>query len=214
MSQTGVVSESLAPAVVQTAGAADYFALLKPRVMSLVVFTGLVGIVVAPSGLHPVLAFTALLCIAVGAGASGAINMWFDADIDAKMRRTQNRPVPAGRVQDGYRPGRGYELLPVWELTFRRGEAHETWRARVDADTDLGPEERAAAMDGVNPLYIPRNHKVEEALEAASQRGDLEPTHSLLELFADPYNPRDGREEYSLPATPEFTSCYRTFCGT
>ncbi|MEX0582054.1 MAG: heme o synthase, partial [Sneathiella sp.] len=76
----------------------DYFALLKPRVMSLVVFTGLVGLVVAPGNLHPVLAITALLCIAVGAGASGAINMWFDADIDAVMERTQERPIPAGHV--------------------------------------------------------------------------------------------------------------------
>ncbi|MAL78632.1 MAG: protoheme IX farnesyltransferase [Sneathiella sp.] len=76
----------------------DYFALLKPRVMSLVVFTGLVGLVVAPGSLHPVLAFTALLCIAVGAGASGAINMWYDADIDTVMERTKERPIPAGRV--------------------------------------------------------------------------------------------------------------------
>ncbi|MZR29233.1 protoheme IX farnesyltransferase [Sneathiella sp. DP05] len=76
----------------------DYFALLKPRVMSLVVFTGLVGLVVAPGEIHPVLAFTALLCIAIGAGASGAINMWYDADIDAVMERTKERPIPAGRV--------------------------------------------------------------------------------------------------------------------
>ncbi|HUD51990.1 MAG TPA: heme o synthase [Parvibaculum sp.] len=76
----------------------DYFELLKPRVMSLVVFTGLVGLVVAPGHINPVIAFTALLCIAIGAGASGALNMWYDADIDAKMARTANRPVPAGRV--------------------------------------------------------------------------------------------------------------------
>ncbi len=80
------------------ARAADYFALLKPRVMSLVVFTGLVGLVLAPGNLHPVLAFTALLCIAIGAGASGAINMWYDADIDAVMARTQGRPIPQGRI--------------------------------------------------------------------------------------------------------------------
>ncbi len=77
---------------------ADYFALLKPRVMSLVVFTGLVGMVLAPGSLHPVLAITALLCIAIGAGASGAINMWYDADIDAVMTRTQSRPIPQGRI--------------------------------------------------------------------------------------------------------------------
>ena len=77
---------------------ADYFALLKPRVMSLVVFTGLVGMVLAPGSLHPVLAITALLCIAIGAGASGAINMWYDADIDAVMSRTKARPIPQGRI--------------------------------------------------------------------------------------------------------------------
>jgi protoheme IX farnesyltransferase len=83
------------------ASVGDYIALLKPRVMSLVVFTALVGLSVAPGSLHPVTAFTALLCIAVGAGASGALNMWFDADIDAKMTRTARRPVPAGRIQPG-----------------------------------------------------------------------------------------------------------------
>ena len=76
----------------------DYFELLKPRVMSLVIFTGLVGLVVAPGTINPVLAIVALLCIAVGAGASGSLNMWYDADIDAHMKRTANRPVPAGRV--------------------------------------------------------------------------------------------------------------------
>jgi len=81
------------------AGVGDYFELMKPRVMSLVVFTALVGLAVAPGHLHPVLVFTALLCIAVGAGAAGALNMWYDADIDAVMARTADRPVPAGRVQ-------------------------------------------------------------------------------------------------------------------
>jgi protoheme IX farnesyltransferase len=81
------------------AGAGDFVALMKPRVMSLVVFTALTGLLVAPGHLHPVLAFTALLCIAVGAGAAGALNMWYDADIDAVMSRTVGRPIPAGRVQ-------------------------------------------------------------------------------------------------------------------
>src|ERR1700757_1853479 len=80
------------------AGVGDYLALLKPRVMSLVVFTALVGMVVAPVHLHPVLGFFALLCIAVGAGAAGALNMWYEADIDALMKRTAKRPIPAGRV--------------------------------------------------------------------------------------------------------------------
>ena len=79
----------------------DYIALLKPRVMSLVVFTALVGLAVAPGSLHPITAFTALLCIAVGAGASGALNMWYDADIDKVMTRTARRPVPAGKVRPG-----------------------------------------------------------------------------------------------------------------
>jgi protoheme IX farnesyltransferase len=86
--------------VVQADGArvADYAALLKPRVMSLVVFTGFVGLYLAPGHLNPVLAAIAILCIAVGAGASGAINMWYDRDIDAVMTRTMKRPIPDGRV--------------------------------------------------------------------------------------------------------------------
>jgi protoheme IX farnesyltransferase len=76
----------------------DYFQLLKPRVMSLVIFTALVGIVVAPGAVHPVIAAAALLAVAVGAGASGALNMWWDADIDAVMSRTATRPIPTGRI--------------------------------------------------------------------------------------------------------------------
>ncbi|MDJ0930265.1 heme o synthase [Breoghania sp.] len=81
-----------------TGSVGDYFALLKLRVMSLVIFTALVGIILAPGGVHPVLAATALLCIAIGAGASGALNMWYDADIDRVMSRTAKRPIPAGRI--------------------------------------------------------------------------------------------------------------------
>lgn len=77
----------------------DYFALLKPRVMSLVVFTAMVGMFLAPGGIHPVIAVISILCIAIGAGASGALNMWYDADIDAIMSRTRNRPIPAGRME-------------------------------------------------------------------------------------------------------------------
>ena len=84
---------------VSEASVADYVALMKPRVMSLVVFTALVGLMIAPGHLHPVLGFAALLCIAIGAGAAGALNMWFDADIDAVMTRTAGRPIPAGRVR-------------------------------------------------------------------------------------------------------------------
>ncbi|MFM9940255.1 MAG: heme o synthase [Hyphomicrobiaceae bacterium] len=76
----------------------DYFALMKPRVMSLVVFTALTGLVAAPGHIHPLLGLIAILAIAVGAGASGALNMWWDADIDARMERTATRPIPAGRI--------------------------------------------------------------------------------------------------------------------
>lgn len=88
----------------------DFFALLKPRVMSLVIFTGLAGIIVAPGGINPVVAFTALLCIAVGAGASGALNMAYEADIDALMTRTATRPVPMGKIAKGDALGFGWTL--------------------------------------------------------------------------------------------------------
>ena len=79
----------------------DYFELLKPRVMSLVIFTAFAGLVVAPGHINPVIGFIAILCIAVGAGASGALNMWYDADIDAIMTRTAGRPIPSGRILPG-----------------------------------------------------------------------------------------------------------------
>ena len=83
------------------ATAGDFLELLKPRVMSLVVFTAFVGMVAAPATLNPVLAIISILAIAIGAGASGALNMWYDADIDAVMSRTRGRPIPSGRVQPG-----------------------------------------------------------------------------------------------------------------
>ena len=92
------------------AGVTDFIALMKPRVMSLVVFTALVGLLVAPGHLHPVLGVGALICIAVGAGAAGALNMWYDADIDALMARTAQRPIPAGRVTRGEALGFGLTL--------------------------------------------------------------------------------------------------------
>jgi protoheme IX farnesyltransferase len=88
----------------------DYIALMKPRVMSLVVFTALVGLLIAPGHLHPVIGFAALLCIAVGAGAAGALNMWYDADIDARMARTAARPIPRGRITCGEAVGFGLTL--------------------------------------------------------------------------------------------------------
>ena len=88
----------------------DFVALLKPRVMSLVVFTGLAGLILAPAPIHPVLGAIAVLCIAVAAGAAGAINMWYDRDIDAVMTRTRNRPIPAGRVDPAEALGFGVVL--------------------------------------------------------------------------------------------------------
>src|ERR1700687_2621163 len=88
----------------------DYFALLKPRVMSLVVFTGLAGMVVAPGTINPLTSFTALLCIAIAAGASGALNMAYDSGIDALMSRTANRPIPAGHIARGEALGFGWTL--------------------------------------------------------------------------------------------------------
>ena len=99
-----------ASALVGEARVGDYIALLKPRVMSLVVFTGLVGLALAPGSIHPVIGFTALLCIAIGAGASGALNMWFEADIDAIMERTRGRPIPQGRIAPGEALGFGATL--------------------------------------------------------------------------------------------------------
>lgn len=92
---------SQTPAFENEAELGDYFALLKPRVMQLVVFTALVGMLAAPVSVHPVIGFASILFVAIGAGASGALNMWWDADIDAVMRRTAKRPIPAGKVQPG-----------------------------------------------------------------------------------------------------------------
>src|SRR6267154_3614531 len=111
------MSEFPAALLARYAGAAvgDYLQILKPRVMSLVVFTGFVGLVLAPGHLHPVLAAIAVLSIAVGAGASGAINMWYDRDIDALMSRTANRPLPAGRVAPDDALGLGV-LLSIFSI--------------------------------------------------------------------------------------------------
>jgi protoheme IX farnesyltransferase len=96
--------------LVSEASVGDYLSLMKPRVMSLVVFTALVGLMIAPGQIHPVLGFTALLCIAIGAGAAGALNMWYDADIDSVMTRTAGRPIPRGRIAPGEAAGFGLTL--------------------------------------------------------------------------------------------------------
>jgi protoheme IX farnesyltransferase len=98
------------PSQGEEAQASDFLALLKPRVMSLVVFTSFVGLWLAPGAMHPMLGFVALLCIAVGAGASASINMWFDADIDAVMKRTRLRPIPQGRISPTDALGLGVTL--------------------------------------------------------------------------------------------------------
>ncbi len=103
---------------ISSAGPRDYFALLKPRVMSLVVLTALAGMMIEPVHVHPLVGFVSLLAIAVGAGASGALNMWYDADIDALMTRTTSRPIPSGRIQPGEALGFGLTLSAFSVLTL------------------------------------------------------------------------------------------------
>jgi protoheme IX farnesyltransferase len=94
----GDIVSPLSPSDFEDSSARDWLMMLKPRVQTLVVYTGLAGLLVAPGHLHPVLAVAAILCITIGAGAAGALNMWYDRDIDAIMRRTRKRPIPAGRI--------------------------------------------------------------------------------------------------------------------
>jgi len=106
------------PSIIGDASPGDYFALLKPRVMSLVMWTALAGVLCAPTPVHPVVGFAALLAIAVGAGAAGALNMWWDADIDALMARTRLRPVPDGRIEPGEARAFGLTLALLAVLTL------------------------------------------------------------------------------------------------
>ena len=114
----------------------DYFALLKPRVMSLVVFTALVGLLAAPVSVNPIIAFASILFVAIGAGASGALNMWWDADIDAVMRRTTKRPIPSGRVQpsEALNLGAALSFLSIMMLAV-------TAAGQKDAYTQRGYQE-------------------------------------------------------------------------
>ena len=110
----------------------DYVQLLKPRVMSLVVFTALTGLVAARAPISPILAAVAVLCIAVGAGASASLNMWYDADIDALMRRTKMRPVPAGKVQAADALGMGvvlglFSVMLIEAVVRRRKGVANPW---------------------------------------------------------------------------------------
>ncbi len=106
MTVQAALAETAAPATEWR----DWFLLLKPRVVSLVVFTGVIGLYVAPGHIHPVIAFTAILCIAMAAGAAGCLNMWWERDIDALMRRTAKRPIPDGRIEPGDALGFGVAL--------------------------------------------------------------------------------------------------------
>jgi len=110
VSDSTIKSDGISVAAADGASVVDFVALLKPRVVSLVVFTGLVGLFLAPGGIHLVLAVIAVFCIALGAGAAGAINMWYERDIDARMRRTMHRPLPAGRMNPGEALGFGAVL--------------------------------------------------------------------------------------------------------
>ena len=92
------LGNSTSASMTTEASLTDFLELLKPRVMRLVVFTGFVGLIAAPGSVHPFVGFVVILCIAIGGGAAGALNMWWDADIDAVMKRTSKRPIPAGKV--------------------------------------------------------------------------------------------------------------------
>ena len=107
----------------------DYVDLLKPRVMSLVVFTGLVGVLIAPGHIHPFAAALAVLAIALGSGAAGAINMWYERDLDALMTRTRNRPLPAGRVAPDDALGLGVLFLSAQPASQNAATPHDSYRS-------------------------------------------------------------------------------------
>ena len=113
MSDASLNTNSETATLASDGGFSDFFALLKPRVMTLVVFTAFVGLHAAPGDIHPLVGFIAILFIALGGGASGALNMWWDADIDRVMRRTRNRPIPAGRVTEREAFGFGITLSAI-----------------------------------------------------------------------------------------------------
>lgn len=126
MSDISLDAAARAGVAVQADGAAlgDYVRLMKPRVMSLVVFTGFAGLYVAPGAMNPLLAAVAVLCIAVGAGAAGALNMWYDRDIDAVMARTRDRPLPRGRVAPADALGFGAVLAVAAVTVMALGVNH------------------------------------------------------------------------------------------
>ena len=114
------------------AGFGDFFALLKPRVMTLVVFTAFVGLLAAPVSVHPIVGFAAILFIAVGGGASGALNMWWEADIDSIMKRTRKRPIPSGKIAEGEAFGcgmalAGFSVVMLWRRPCWPLRSFSTW---------------------------------------------------------------------------------------
>src|SRR3712207_4492608 len=121
--------DALAPQDLSEVG--DWITLLKPRVISLVVLTGVVGLLVAPGHLPPALAVAAILCIALGAGAAGAINMWYDRDIDARMKRTAGRPIPAGRIEPGAALGFGATLAVASVVIDRKSTRLNSSHANI-----------------------------------------------------------------------------------
>ncbi len=132
----------------------DYFALLKPRVMTLVVFTAACAMIAAPGSIHPFLGFTAILCIAVAAGAAGALNQWYEADIDALMKRTANRPLPAGKMTP-------FDALSLCHRAVGRFGRHHR------SGGQLG---RGLLAGGLDPVLCRRLHRLAEAPDAAEHR--------------------------------------------
>ena len=130
----------------------DFWALTKPRVMSLVVFTALCGLLAAPGHIHPIIAFTAILCIALGAGACGALNQWYEADVDAKMARTSRRPLPAGRMDREAALHFGIDAVQEEVRLTRKGK-HESLLVRMSARrSDDRLEGYVVAFDDVTDL--------------------------------------------------------------
>jgi len=154
----------------RVATAGDYFALLKPRVMSLVIFTGVAGLLVAPGSIDPLTAFTALLCIAVGAGASGALNMAYDSDIDAVMARTVARPIPRGAIAREEALAFGW-ALSVGSVAFMGLFVNYLAAALLafEAASDAEPANRSFGLEGLGEVLTARGRipEAERALKEA-----------------------------------------------
>ena len=198
---------------------ADYFALLKPRVMALVIFTALVGMTVSPSHVNPVIGAISLLMIAVGAGASGCLNMWWDADIDAVMTRTRTRPIPAGRIQPGEALSFGLTLSvgSVLVLGLAAARAAEAGSPPLDVllrltGTDLAasPAVKAAVDRALQsyrgqPAFLElvrafnRTDQAEGLLELAAARADesvgAEAVQRVIDDGGVDFHPRIDRRE-------------------